>query len=388
MFSVARTEKNLLTSWWWTVDRVLLALILLLIAVGVALVMSASPPVAERIGVGSMHFVTRHIIILIPTLLILLGVSFLSEKQIWRLATIVFSLGLVAMITVLVTGTEIKGAQRWIHLPFFSLQPSELVKPAFAILAAWLIAQQKTQPKFPGLWIVTGLYGLVVLLLLLQPDLGMTVVVTAIFATQILLAGLPIRYLLGFIGLSGVGLMAAYFTFDHVQSRINRFLDPESGDNYQIDRSLEALQNGGFFGTGPGQGIIKNRIPDAHADFIFSVGAEELGFFFVIALLIVYGFMMWRVLQHLVNQENIFIILACGGLIMMFGLQTVVHIGSAMHILPAKGMTLPFISYGGSSMLSMAFAFGVILALTRRVTKPGISKMGLAAHNQGTSLWS
>ncbi len=387
LFSFARTERHFITEWWWTVDRALIVLILILMAIGTALVMTASPPVAERIGVSSLHFIIRHVLILAPCLMLLIGLSFLTERSIWRVATFILLGGILTMIAVLLMGEEIKGAQRWINLPGFSLQPSEFVKPAFALIAAWLMARQKEQPNFPGNIIAAGLYGVIVTLLLLQPDFGMTMVVTAMFATQILLAGLPIRYLLGFIGLATAGLIAAYATFNHVASRINSFLDPTSGDNYQIDRAREAMQNGGLWGTGPGQGVIKSRIPDAHADFIFAVGAEEMGFFFVVILLAIYGLVIWRVLNHLLNSTNLFIILSCGGLIMMFGLQTIIHIGSAMHLLPAKGMTLPFISYGGSSLLSMAFSFGVILALTRRSSKNSTTRMGMVSRGGDKKLW-
>lgn len=389
LFSFARTERNQLAEWWWTVDRRLLGGVLALMLIGIALVMAASPPVAERIGVGYLHFISRHLITLIPTLGLVLGISMISEpRTIWRLATVVLAVGVVCMVLVLFIGTEIKGAQRWIPLPGFSLQPSEFVKPAFAVFAAWLIARQKEQNGFPG-GILAGLtYLLVITLLLLQPDLGMTVVVTSIIAAQMFLAGLPFRYLIGCVLFAVVGLFAAYHGFSHVHSRIDRFLDPEKGDNYQIERSIEAFQNGGFFGTGPGQGTVKLRIPDAHADFIFSVGAEEFGFIPIIILVSLYALILWRGMQHLMNTSNMFIILACGGLLVMFGLQALIHMGSAMHLLPTKGMTLPFISYGGSSLLSMGFAFGMILSLTRRTNKPSISRTGVSGMMRENKLWT
>lgn len=377
-WSFARTEKNALTAWWWTVDRGLLGALMVLIGIGIALVMSASPPVAERIGVSSMHFVIRHIIVLVPAITLMIGLSFLSERQIWRVATFMLAASMAAMVLVLFVGAEIKGAQRWLNLPGFSLQPSEFAKPSFALFAAWLMARQKENNLFPGNIIAAGIYFILISLLLLQPDLGMTMVLSMMFAAQICLAGLPLRYFFGFMAVGAMGLVLCYFAFDHVHSRINRFLDPASGDNYQIERSIEAFKNGGLLGTGAGQGTMKTKIPDAHADFIFSVGAEEMGLFFVLALLALYGFIIWRVLHHVMTSGNLFTILACGGLITLFGLQTIVHMGSAMHLLPTKGMTLPFISYGGSSLLSMGFAFGVILALTRRTVRPSIFRMGMS----------
>lgn len=387
LFSIKRTERSRIAEWWWTVDRYLLGAIITLMAIGIVLVMAASPAVAERIGVTPLHFIIRHLTTLIPGLCLMLGLSFLNEKQIWRLATFVLAGGFVCMILVLFIGMEIKGAQRWIQLPGFSLQPSEFMKPAFAVFAAWLIARQKEQTGFPGNILAGGVYLLILTLLLLQPDLGMSVVLTSIFAAQIFLAGLPFRYLIGFLLIAVMGLVAAYYGFDHVHSRIDRFLDPQSGDNYQIERSIEAFENGGIFGTGPGQGTVKMHIPDAHADFIFSVGAEEFGFFFILILLGIYGYILWRGLQHLMNTTNMFVIFSVGGLLMMFGLQTLVHMGSAMHLLPTKGMTLPFISYGGSSFLSMSFTFGIILALTRRSGKPSISRMGLSSLRKENKLW-
>lgn len=379
-FSFARTERHAISNWWWTVDRTLLGAIAVLMTLGITLVMAASPSVAERIGTTSMHFVMKHLIYLTPSVILMLGLSFLNERQIWRIATCVLAAMFILMILVLCVGAEIKGAQRWIDFSFFSLQPSEFAKPAFAVFAAWLFAQKKENPAFPGDILAGGVYFVLITLLLLQPDFGMTMVITAMFATQIFLAGLRFRYLIGFIALCVTGVFLAYFSITHVQSRIDRFLDPASGDNYQIERSIEAIKYGGTLGTGPGQGVMKSRIPDAHADFIFSVGAEEYGFIFVIALLLLYGYIIYRIIQHLQLSQSIFAVLSCSALVTMFGLQVLIHIGSAMQVLPTKGMTLPFISYGGSSLLSFGFAFGIIMALTRRNAKTSAARMGLTAH--------
>lgn len=374
----ARTDKSAMGQWWWTVDRGMLAAFLVLAVFGVVLVATASPPVAERIGLDYYHFLKRHVIILVPALSMLIGLSFFNHRQIRRLATLAFTGSVVAMIIVLATGMEIKGAQRWIHVLGFSLQPSEFIKPAFAILAAWLMALQKEKNGFPGNGITAGLYILTITLLLLQPDLGMTVIVTAIWAAQIFLAGFPFRLLAGFMGLGIGGIVTAYFTFDHVQSRIDRYLNPESGDTFQVDKSIEAFQNGGVFGTGPGQGTVKMGLPDAHADFIFSVAAEEMGLIFVLILLGVYGFILLRGYNRLMDSNDMFVVLAVGGLLTMFGLQALVHMGSSLHLLPTKGMTLPLISYGGSSLLSIGFSMGMVLALTRRKNRTGVSKAGLS----------
>ena len=384
MFS--RTDKSFLGQWWWTVDRTMISALLVLIGTGILLVTTASPPVAAHLGLGDFHFLIRHVVVLVPSLIIMLAFSMMSRRMIWRLSSLIFIGTIVLMICVLMFGIEIKGARRWLHLPGFSLQPSEFIKPAFCVVSAWFMAKQKEQQgKGGGLAcykISIGLYVLSISLLLLQPDLGMTVIVSAIFMTQIFLAGFPFRYLAGLIGLAAFGLLAAYFSFSHVQSRIDRYLDPSTGDNYQVERSLEAFQNGGLFGTGPGQGEIKLLLPDAHADFIFSVAGEEMGLFAILMIVGLYFFILYRGFTHLMESRDIFSVLAVGGLLSMFGLQALVHMGSSLHLLPAKGMTLPFISYGGSSLLAISLSMGIVLALTRKEVRMSISRGGISSFSR------
>lgn len=374
----SRTDSSFLGEWWWTVDRSLLGAFLGLVVFGVVLVTTASAPVAEHLGLWHYHFLMRHLIFLVPSMVLLFGMSFLDKRMIWRVSTVGFALAIIAMIAVLFVGVEIKGAQRWIHLLGLSLQPSEFLKPLFLLVSAWLMALQKTKDNVPGSAIAAGLYALVVALLLLQPDLGMTVIVTLSWVSQVFLAGLPFRYMIGFVVVAAVSLLMAYYGFHHVQSRIDRFLDPSSGDNYQVEKSIEAFQSGGILGAGPGQGYVKLYLPDAHADFIFSVAGEELGLLFVLIIMSVFAFIILRGLSRMMADDDIFSVLAVGSLLTMFGLQALVHMGSALNLLPAKGMTLPFISYGGSSLISMGFAMGVVLALTRGRKKTGISKGGLS----------
>lgn len=376
----SRTDRSVLGRWWWTVDRPMLAALLILMVLGIMLVTTASPPVAERIGVGEFHFVIRHIIFLIPALGILLGLSLLSPKAIWRLATVVLAASILGLILVLFAGTEVKGAQRWISVFGFSIQPSEFMKPSFAVLSAWFLSRSREQPGFPGHWVATGLFGLIVLLLAMQPDIGQTVVTAAIFGAQICLAGLPLWILFGFGTLAIGGMFGAYALFPHFRSRMDRFLDPSSGDNYQVSKSLEAFRQGGLGGVGPGQGEVKLSIPDAHADFIYSVGAEEMGMVFALVVLGIYVFIVRRGLNRLVENDSLFAILATGGILTMFGLQSVIHMGSSVSLLPAKGMTLPFISYGGSSLWAIALAMGMVLALTRRQPRTSVAKGGSIAR--------
>lgn len=394
----SRMDRSSLGSWWWTVDRPMLGCILIIITFGIALIATASPPVAQQIGIADeYHFLKRHISFLVPSVMMILVLSLFSPRAIWRFASIVLIAGVVAMVAVLFIGTEIKGARRWVPFFGFSLQPSEFVKPAFAVVAAWLIALQKTSINrvggfkteisktgffrekkiFPGYYFAIGLYGLLIALLLRQPDLGMTVLITAVFATQIFLAGLRFRYLAALLAVGAGGLVLSYFAFHHVKSRIDRFWNPESGDNYQVDQSIAAIKSGGFFGVGPGQGQDKLNLPDAHADFIFSVLAEEMGVVFVLILMALFLYILLRGYRRLADTGDVFAVLAVGGLLTMFGLQAVIHMGSAVNILPAKGMTLPFISYGGSSLISMGMSMGMVLALTRRKRRSSIARQGM-----------
>lgn len=373
----ARTDRSAIARWWWTVDKPMLVALLILVVFGMALVTTASPPVAIRIGADHAHFIIRHAAAIIPMLLIMFGVSVLSHRWIRRVATVICLVGIALMTLVPFIGVEIKGAQRWIHLPGMSLQPSEFVKPTFAILSAWMISYGKQSVGFPGMLVASGLWLLVAFLLMLQPDFGMTFVVTCVFASQIFFAGLPLRYFLFLMLAGAVAVVVVYFSFDHVHSRIDRFLNPQSGDTYQIDKSLEAFASGGFLGTGPGQGVVKNSLPDGHADFIFAVAGEELGLLFTLVIIGIYGFILLRGFNRLMEAADLFAVLAAGGILSMFGLQALVHMGSSLELLPAKGMTLPFISYGGSSLLSMGFAMGIVLGLTRREGRSGIAKGGL-----------
>ena len=296
----------------------------------------------------------------------MLTISFLSPRQIRLLGLGVAGIMLFCLILTLFVGEEIKGARRWIHLPGFSLQAAEIMKPAFAIVSAWLLSRGITEEDFPGRMLSMGLYGLCVGLLLLQPDLGMTVVFTAIWGVQMFLSGIAL-WLVGGMLLSGVcGLVGAYFLFPHVTARVDKFLNPESTDTYQINQALRAFREGGWFGTGPGQGEVKFHLPDGHADFVFAVAGEELGAIMCILLLGLFAFIYLRSVGHSLKRHDVFSVLALGGLLTEFIVQTLVHTASNLQLIPTKGMTLPFISYGGSASIGMGITMGVVLALTRR----------------------
>ncbi len=383
----SRMDQSFLGAWWWTVDRTLLACVLSLMFFGIALVASASPPVAQNIGAPEYHFLKKHIIFLIPSIFLLVGVSMITPRYVWRLASIMLLGAVTMMVMVLFFGDEVKGARRWISILGFSVQPSEFLKPAFAVVAAWLIALQKNvthtaehinKSRLQGYQIAVALYVFLIILLLMQPDLGMTVVLTAVFAVQVFLAGLRFRYLAILFGIGAVGLTSAYFAFHHVRSRIDRFFNPESGDNYQVERSLDAIKQGGFAGVGPGQGVEKVNLPDAHADFIFSVLVEEMGVLFALILIGIFMYIILRGFSRLQETQDVFSVLAVGGLLAMFGFQSLIHIGSSVNLLPAKGMTLPFISYGGSSLLSMSLSMGMVLALTRQKSRNSIARSSMS----------
>lgn len=372
---LARTDKSIVGRWWWSVDRWTLSALAVLILMGIVLVTAASPSVAERIGLQPFYFVYRHIFFLVPSVLLMLATSVLNRKLLWRLAsaTLVGAMGLT--LVAIFFGVEIKGATRWVHFAGMSIQPSEFLKPSFAVTSAWLIARHQHQAKFPGQYIATGIFGLCLLLLLSQPDLGMSFVLSSIWAVQIFLSGLPMLWVVALAVAGAGGLFGAYMFFPHVASRIDRFLDPAAGDNYQVQKSLDAFANGGLFGTGPGHGVIKLNLPDAHADFIFSVAGEEFGLPCAIFIVLVFCFILLRSIWRVMNSDDLFILLGTAGLLTQFCLQSLIHMGSSLQLLPAKGMTLPFISYGGSSLLSLGLGIGMLLALTRKRTQASPSTM-------------
>jgi cell division protein FtsW len=370
MLSLARTNTSLIGQWWWTVDRWVLAALMLLILFGVLLIMAASPAVADQHHWSSFHFIKKHIIFLIPTLILLMGLSLLSLQEIKWLALGIFGISLVGLVFTLFMGTEIKGATRWLELGGISIQPSEFVKPSFAVVCAWLFSKQRTEDSFPGNLSSICLYLFVITFLLLQPDLGMTVLITAMWFSQFFLAGLPLYWILPVGGCGIGGLFAAYFLFPHVTRRVDHFLNPDYGDKfgdrYQVNQSLEAFMNGGFLGQGPGEGTVKKYLPDAHADFIFAVAGEEFGMILCLLLVCVFAFILLRTFCRLFDENNIFVVLAVTGLVVQFGLQAVINMASTLSLMPTKGMTLPFISYGGSSMIAQAIGMGFVLGLTRR----------------------
>lgn len=379
----SRADTSVLGRWWWTVDRWTLAALLALIGFGYVMMLAASPAVAERIGASSRHmFFIKQVAYLMMATALMVAVSLLSPRGVRRFALIGFAAALVLTAATLVVGVEIKGARRWLPVPGLSLQPSEFLKPFFAVVAAWLIAEGKVPgSKVWGATIALGLFLAVGGILKGQPDVGMLIVVSAVFFAQFFVAGMNL-FLVGAVGGIGVaGAVGAYFIFPHVQSRVQRFLDPASGDSYQVSVAMEAFANGGLLGRGPGEGRVKNVLPDAHADFVFAVAGEEFGMVICLVILALFAFVVVRGLTRLLAETDLFVMLAGAGLVTQFGLQAFVNMASTLHLIPTKGMTLPFVSYGGSSVLAIAMGMGMLLALTRR--RVG-SRSGEAAEDHAT----
>jgi cell division protein FtsW len=362
---VSRTHRTPIGDWWWMVDRAILAALIGLMLGGIILSLAASPPVAARLNLDAFHFVHRHIVYLAPTLLVLLAASFLSPRYLRRVALAVFLVSLVLCLLTPFFGAEIKGARRWLVILGINVQPSEFVKPAFVILIAWLFAESARRPEMPANSAALALLLLVVAALVLQPDFGQTMLIALVWGALFFMAGMRLIWVAGLAGAAAVGLAGAYFTVPHVARRIQRFLDPASGDTFNIDIALESFSRGGWFGRGPGEGTVKRILPESHTDFVFAVAAEEFGIVLCLMLLALFAFIVIRALLHALRSEDPFIRFATAGLAILFGMQSAINMAVNLHLVPAKGMTLPFVSYGGSSMLSLAYGMGMLLALTR-----------------------
>ena len=362
---VSRAQRTPFAEWWWTVDKLTLAAFGALMLAGVVLSLAASPPVAGRLGLDPFYFVNRHILFLAPTIAVLLGVSFLSPRQIRRLSLIVFAISLCLVALTPVFGAEIKGAKRWLIIFGVNVQPSEFLKPAFVVLIAWLFGESANRPEMPANSIALALLLVVVSLLVIQPDFGQTMLIVLVWSALFFMAGMRVIWVFGIAGLAGFGLLTAYFTVPHVARRIQRFLDPSSGDTFNVDIATESFMRGGWFGTGPGEGTVKRLLPESHTDFVYSVAAEEFGVALCLAIAGLFTFIVVRSLLRAMRNEDGFTRFAAAGLTMLLATQSAINMAVNLRLIPAKGMTLPFISYGGSSMISLAYAMGMLLALTR-----------------------
>jgi len=373
----ARSDRSSIGVWWWTVDRWMLGVVALLIAIGVVMSFSASPAAAARMNIGDpFHFAVRQSVFAVGAAAMLIGVSMLEVRPLRRMAFFIWLIAIAIMVALPFFGHNAKGATRWLEVGGFTLQPSEFMKPALIILVAWMFAEGQKGEGVPGVSIAFGLYAVSVALLLIQPDVGQTVLITVAFGAAFWMAGVPISWVMGLGAAAIAGLSSTYFLFPHVASRVDRFMSPEKADTHQVDAAAVAQSAGGFFGQGPGEGVMKRHVPDLHTDFIYSVGAEEYGLIFSLLLISLFAFVVVRGLYRAMKLSDPFEQVAAAGLFVLVGQQAFINVAVNLNLIPTKGMTLPFISYGGSSMLAMGLTLGMALALTRR-------RPGAYAHAEG-----
>jgi cell division protein FtsW len=360
-----RRYLNIFKKWWIDIDKINFLIVLGIIVFGLMMTASSSPAIAKRIDIEKFFFLKKQLIFAAISLFLLIAISFLDQQKIKIFSIIGLAIVILLLVAVLLFGAEAKGAKRWISLAGFTLQPSEFAKAFFVIANAYIFQKLNYEEWWKKYGISFGLFSIIALLLLLQPDFGMTITFTALWLVQVFAYGLPIFIIVGIGVFIAIGAVGAYLVFPHVEDRINKFLDAD-GKNYQVERSLDAFVNGSFFGTGPGNGVVKKFIPDAHTDFIFAVVGEEYGILACTIIIVIFAYLITRIVKRALEEEDSFVYLALCGLVTQFTMQVIVNIGVSLRLLPTKGMTLPFISYGGSSMMSTAICFGLILAFTKR----------------------
>ncbi|MBQ9271564.1 MAG: cell division protein FtsW [Alphaproteobacteria bacterium] len=366
MVGFSRKSHNIFSKWWWTVDKVILFVSLALLTIGIILDITASPAVARTIHVEDFWFVKKQVCYALVSVILIVGLSMQKLRTIRQISLIGFIIVGALLVLTVFFGFETKGAKRWISLFGFSMQASEFMKPIFIIVTAWLLDCGKKYDYFPGMWISILLYAGVAGLMLLQPDIGMTLLDSAVFGLQLFLAGLPLIIVAAAVVCGVAGLVLLYFTYSHFHARVDQFLYGSDETSYQINKAMQAFQNGNLIGKGPGEGTVKLNIPDAHTDFVFAVAGEEYGLWLCLIIIVLFGVIVIRTLRSALKETNLFVMYAEVGLAASIGLQAFVNMASSLHIIPTKGMTLPFISYGGSSLLASAIEVGMLLAITRQ----------------------
>ncbi|MGB6229366.1 MAG: FtsW/RodA/SpoVE family cell cycle protein [Litorimonas sp.] len=371
---LSRTRRFVLAEWWRSVDQLTLMLLLCLLLAGLVLSMAASPAAAHRLGIDQpFYFLFRQLFFAIVGFSGAVFVS-LFEPQGARRIGVLALIGAAAVMALLpAVGYEVKGAMRWIRIGSFGLQPSEFVKPAFIVFAAWMFSAVKRDANVPAVGIVLAVYAALILMLITQPDFGQSFLLTLCFAAVFFFAGISLAWLIVLLGVTLAGAVAAYLSLPHVRARVSTFLSPDRSDSYQTEKALEAISGGGFFGRGPGEGAVKYSLPDGHTDFIFAVSVEEFGFLISALLVMLIATFVVRAFSNALRLNDPFCQLATAGLATMIGMQTTINLFVNLNLAPSKGMTLPFISYGGSSLLALCFSAGLILAFTRR--RPGAYRM-------------
>ncbi len=382
----SRNDQSPIAKWFWTVDRGLLAAALTLMGLGVALSFASSPAaiLADESISDPFHYSWRMIVWASGGTAAMLVISLLSPRGVRRIALLALLGAIVVMAALPFIGNEVKGAARWINLGPFSLQPSEFAKPGLIVFAAWMFSEAQKGQGVPGVSIAFGAWALTVGLLLIQPDIGQTLLITTTFMAVFFMAGVPLKWVAALAAAGMAGIVGLYFAFSHMRDRFSRFLSPETTDTHQIDRASEAIRAGGLVGRGVGEGVMKRSVPDLHTDFIYSVGAEEFGLVLSLAMIALYAFIVVRGMRRAMKLTDPFEQTAAAGLFMLIGLQACINIAVNLNLIPTKGMTLPFISYGGSSMLAMGLTMGLALALTRR--RPGAYEPGTSLPDRGRIL--
>lgn len=380
MFS--RERKTPIAEWWWTIDKSLLLALILLLLVGILLSFAASPPVAERLGLGPWHFIIRQAMFAALALPVMLATSFLGPRPARIAALAVLGVSILMLWLTLRFGVEVKGAKRWISIAGNTVQPSEFVKPAYAVIGAWLFSESMKRPGMPARIIATGIMMTIVGGLLLQPDIGQTALVLATWGALLFLSGISWLVIFALGGVAVALLFGAYMFFPHFAKRIDSFINPEGGNTYQVDKALSSLLEGGWFGRGPGESLANKVIPDAHADYVFSAAAGEFGILFCLCLVVLIAFIVIKALIGAQQQSSLFARLAASTLAIQFGLQCAINLAVNLSLIPPKGMTLPFVSYGGTSMFAIAFAMGLMLAFTRKKPEERLAS-GLPVYRAG-----
>jgi len=362
-----RSDRSPLAEWWRTVDKGLIAAALILLGAGMVLSLAAGPAAASKLKLGDpFYFVYRQVAFAVAASGVMVGTSLLSPMWARRVCGILFLICFLMMAGLLVFGHEAKGAKRWFRFWGTTFQPSEIIKPALVVMVAWLLAQRERFPAGPWAPIAFAFYAVTVGLLLLQPDVGQAALLTAAFVIVFFVTGLPWLWASGFVvggSLLGTGL---YFLLPHVRNRVNSFLNPDANDTYQIDMARAAIERGGFFGVGPGEGQVKRVLPDAHTDFIYSVAGEEFGLMLLALLTLLFAVISIKGVMDASRQKDTYQRAAGVGLYAIFGLQAAVNMSVNLSLIPPKGMTLPLVSSGGSSLLGSALTLGLALALTRK----------------------
>lgn len=366
---LGRADRSPLGTWFWEIDRVLLALVLALISIGLIAVAAASPAAGVRYSQGAhqltpLYYFYRQAAWIALAVPVMIFISMLPKEVARRLALSGASFFFVMLVAVPLIGSEVNGAKRWIGVGMMQFQPSEFLKPLFVVMVAWLLSLRSKDSSLPVMPLTGALLAVIAFLLMRQPDFGQTVMFAAVWVALLTLSGLSMRIIVG-LGTAAVGgVVSAYLFYSVAHERINNFIFAE-GDTYQTDKAYATLTNGGLLGTGPGGGTMKFHLPEPHTDYIFSVIGEEFGLISCIAIACIYLAIVVRVFVRLLHQEDEFLLLASAGLATQFGLQALINMAVNVQLAPSKGMTLPFISYGGSSMLALAIGMGLLLAFTR-----------------------